>query len=512
MAAEIKTTGSGHAQAQELDAVVVGAGFAGLYMLHLLRDKLGLRVETFEAGDGVGGTWYWNRYPGARCDIPSHHYSYSFSEELQQEWTWSEKYAAQPEILKYLNFVAEKFDLLRDIRFNTRVTSAHYDEGTNRWTVKTDDGRSLSARFFIPAVGNLSDAAIPEFKGHGSFRGDVYMTARWPEEGVDFKGKRVGIIGTGATAMQVIPLIAAEADHLTVFQRTPNYGAPLKNEPMDPEVDRQAKANYPELRRQAWESLAGVPFEQLRPSALEDTPEQRRAHYEDCWEAGGFNVWLGSYGDILFDIEANATAAEFMREKIRERVKDPEVAEMLCPPESQAYGTRRQACETGYFETFNRDNVTLVDLRKSPIEEIVPQGIRTTDGEHAFDILVYATGFDAFTGSLFRMDIRGRGGQTLEQHWSNGPLTLFGISTSGFPNLFLITGPQSPSVLFNMPLGIEMHSEWIADCIAYMDRNGYCSIEPSEKAEQAWIKKTDEVANATLLPQTVVDIGFISRG
>ncbi len=485
-----------------VDAVVVGAGFAGLYMLHLLRDKLGLQVEAFEAAEGVGGTWYWNRYPGARCDIPSHHYSYSFSEELQQEWTWSEKYAAQPEILKYLNYVAEKFDLLRDIQFNTRVKSAHFDEKSGRWHIETDKGHTLSARYFIPAVGNLSDASIPAFEGQGSFRGDVYMTARWPKGGVDFRGKRVGIVGTGATAMQAIPLIAQEAEHLTVFQRTPNYGAPLMNEPMDPEVDRQVKANYPELRRQAWESLAGVPFDKLRPSALSDTPEQRRAHYEDCWQAGGFNMWLGSYEDILSDIEANATAAEFMRDKIRERVDSPEIAEILCPPPSQAYGTRRQACENGYFETFNRDNVTLVDLRKSPIEEIVPEGIRTTDGQYTFDILIYATGFDAFTGSLFRMDIRGKDGKTLEQHWDNGPRTLYGLCTCGFPNLFLITGPQSPSVLFNMPLGIEMHAQWIADCIAYLDQNGYRSIEPTEEDEQGWLAETETVAQTTLLPKT----------
>src|SRR5574337_1324404 len=485
----------------EVDAVVVGAGFAGLYMLHLLRDKLRLKVEVIEAADSVGGTWYWNRYPGARCDIPSHHYSFSFSEELQQEWTWSEKYAAQPEILKYLEYVAAKFDLLGDIQFNTRVTGAHYDEGRQRWRVTTDAGREISARFFIPAVGTLSDANIPKFKGHGSFSGETYVTGRWPKEGVNFAGKRVGIIGTGATAMHSIPVIAEDAAHLTVFQRTPNYAAPLLNGPIDPEVDRQAKANYAELRRQAWDSFAGVPFARLKPSALADTPQQRRAHYEACWTDGGFSLWIGSYGDILFNEEANATAADFVRDKIRERVKNPAIADMLCPPVSQRYGTKRQPCETNYYETYNRDNVTLVDIKKAPIEEITSQGLRTTDAAYDFDILIYATGFDAFTGALFRMDIRGRNGQTLKDYWSAGPRTLYGLKAHGFPNMFTITGPQSPSVLFNMPLGIEMHCEWIADCIRHMGRNGLGSIEANVAEEEAWIAETKRIADSTLLPE-----------
>jgi cyclohexanone monooxygenase len=485
----------------EVDAVVVGAGFAGLYMLHLLRDKLRLRAEVLEAADGVGGTWYWNRYPGARCDIPSHHYSYSFSDDLQQEWTWSEKYAAQPEILDYLNFVAEKLDLRRNIQFNTRVTAAHYDEGRQRWLVKTDSGREISARFFIPAVGTLSDANIPKFTGHGSFAGEVHVTGRWPKEGVNFAGKRVGIIGTGATAMQAIPVIAEQAAHLTVFQRTPNYAAPLVNEPMDLEVDRQAKAGYAELRRAAWDSFAGVPFARLKPSALADTPQQRRDHYEACWMDGGFSLWIGSYGDILFDKDANATAADFVREKIRERVKDPAIADMLCPPKSQAYGTKRQPCETNYYETYNRDNVTLVDIKKAPIEEITSQGLRTADAAYEFDILIYATGFDAFTGALFRMDILGCKGQPLKDHWSAGPRTLYGLCAHGFPNMFTITGPQSPSVLFNMPLGIEMHCEWIAGCIDHMDRNGLGSIDANAAEEDQWIAETKRIADATLLPE-----------
>lgn len=493
-----KSTGD---QSNDVDAVVIGAGFAGLYMLHLLRDKLKLKAEVFEAADDVGGTWYWNRYPGARCDIPSHHYSYSFSPEIENEWNWSEKYAGQPEILEYLEFVARKLDLKRDIQFSTRVVSAHYDEAHQRWTVKTDTGREVRARFFIPAVGTLSDANIPKFNGHGNFEGEVYVTGRWPKEGVNFSGKRVGIIGTGATAMQAIPIIAEECSHLTVFQRTPNYGTPLRNEPMDPEVDRQVKAKYRELRKQAWDSFAGVPFDRLKPSALADSPEERRAHYEACWNDGGFSLWIGCYQDTLFDKEANRYAADFVREKIRARVKDPKVADMLCPPESQAYGTKRQPCETNYFETYNRDNVTLVDIKKSPIAEITPTGLKTIDQEYKFDILVYATGFDAFTGALFRMDIRGRDGLSLKDRWSAGPRTLFGLCAHAFPNMFTITGPQSPSVLFNMPLGIEMHCEWIADVIAYMDRKGLGAIEAEAAEEDKWIAKTKELADATLLPE-----------
>ncbi|MBS0355946.1 MAG: NAD(P)/FAD-dependent oxidoreductase [Proteobacteria bacterium] len=483
------------------DAVVVGAGFAGLYMLHLLRDTLKLKARVFESADGVGGTWYWNRYPGARCDIPSHHYSFSFSPELEQEWTWSEKYAAQPEILEYLEFVARKFDLNKDITFNTRVKSAHFDDGQQRWIVTTDSGETVIARFFIPAVGTLSDANIPQFKGHGSFEGQVLFTGKWPREGVNFAGKRVGIIGTGATAMQAIPVIAEQAAHLTVFQRTPNYGTPLRNEPMNPAVDREVKQRYRTLRQQAWDSFAGVPFERLKPSALADSPEARRQQYEACWEDGGFSLWIGCYGDTLFDPTANRYAADFVREKIRSRVKDPAVAELLCPPESQAYGTKRQPCETNYFETYNRDNVQLVDIRKSAIEEILPTGLRTADAEYQFDILIYATGFDAFTGAMFKMDIRGEGGKTLKDYWSAGPRTLYGLSAHGFPNMFFITGPQSPSVLFNMPLGIEMHCEWIANCITYMDQHGYTAISANTAEEDRWIRHTKELADATLLPE-----------
>lgn len=485
----------------KVDAVIIGAGFAGLYMLHLLRDQLNLKTAVFEAAEGVGGTWYWNRYPGARCDIPSHHYSYSFSPEIEQEWTWSEKYAAQPEILKYLEFVAKKLNLLPDIQFNTRVISAHFNDVEQRWIIKTNDEQEISAKYFIPAVGTLSDANIPEFKGHGQFKGKVYVTGRWPKEGVSFSGKRVGIIGTGATAMQAIPVIAEEAAHLTVFQRTPNYGTPLRNEPMDPEIDRSVKKKYRELRKQAWDAFAGVPFDRLKPSALDDSPEQRRAQYDACWNDGGFSLWIGCYEDTLFNLEANRYAADYVREKIRSRVNDPKVAEILCPPVTQAYGTKRQPCETNYFETFNRENVKLVDIKTNPIKEITPTGLSTTDETFEFDILIYATGFDAFTGALFKMDIRGCNGLSLKDQWSAGPRTLFGLCAHGFPNMFFITGPQSPSVLFNMPLGIEMHCEWISDAIAYVNRNGLGAIEANSEEEEQWITRTKEIADATLLPE-----------
>ena len=484
-----------------VDAVVVGAGFAGLYMLHLLRDKLGLKAAVFEAADDVGGTWYWNRYPGARCDIPSHHYSYSFSKQLQQDWVWTEKYSDQAEILKYLEYVAGRFDLKRDIQFKTQVVSAHFDDECQRWIVANKDGKRYSAKYFIPAVGTLSSANTPKFKGHGSFKGDTYFTGKWPIGGVDFKGKKVAIIGTGATAIQVIPVVAEDAEHLNVFQRTPNYAAPLQNEAMTEEEDRKLKASYDQLREDSWNSFAGVPFPKLRGPALADTAEQRKAHFEDLWQEGGFSLWIGSYQDILYDKAANETAADFVRSKIRQRVNDPKIADMLCPPKGQTYGTKRQPCETGYFEAYNRDNVSLVDIKKAPIEEITPEGLRTSDASYEFDCLIYATGYDAFTGSLYKMDIKGRNGLPLQTYWSDGPRTFLGLAANGFPNMFTITGPQSPSVLFNMPLGIEIHCEWIADCIDYMNSHNLTTIEPERSREDEWLAETKEIADTTLLPE-----------
>jgi len=489
------------AGAKHVDAVVVGAGFAGLYMLLLLRDRLGLDVAGLEAADGIGGVWYWNRYPGARCDIASCDYSYSFSEELQQEWTWPEKYPAQPDILAYLEHVAERFDLKRSFQFDTRVIRADFDERSNRWRIETAHGTRFVAKYFIPATGVLSEGNVPEFKGRENFAGRNCFTGRWPKGGVDFSGKRVGIIGTGATAMQAIPIIAEQAAHLYVFQRTPSFGVPLQNEPMSAEEDRRIKAAYPRIRRAARASFGGLSLLEARPSALADSPAERRAHYESRYQAGGFSVWFGSYSDIFFDATANETAAEFVRQKIRERVKDPAVAALLCPRPGVTYGTKRQPCESGYFEAFNRDNVTLVDIHRAPIEEITPQGLRTADASYEFDYLIYATGFDAFTGALFRMNITGCQGLSLNKYWSAGPRSYLGIATSGFPNMFNITGPQSPSVFYNFPPGIEMHCEWIADCIRFMEAHGLARIDADAEHEEAWLRHIVELADATLMPK-----------
>lgn len=483
------------------DAVVVGAGFAGLYMLHTLRDKLGMRAEVFEAADDVGGTWYWNRYPGARCDISSYHYSFSFSEEIQQEWSWSEKYGAQQEILAYLGFVADKLNLRKNITFETRVISSEFNEKNNRWTIKTSEGHTVVCKYYISGAGTLSSATVPRYPGKDNFKGEVYATSNWPHDGVDFRGKTVGIIGTGASAIQAIPLIAKEADHLTVFQRTPNYAVPLQNYAMDDSEEKAIKANYAQLRKEARASFAGMPFPELRESIFKDDPQEVLEHLEYCWNDGGFSLWLGSYGDILFDEKANEVVAEFVRNKIRERVENPEIAELLCP--DYLYGTKRQPCETGYFEAYNRENVTLVDIKSNPIQRILENGLELKNGEkHKFDCLIYATGFDAFTGPLFKLNLTGRDGIRLQDYWNEGPRTYLGLMSKGFPNFFMITGPQSPSVLFNMPLGIEQHVEWIADLIQYMENNDIETIEPETGKDDEWRSVVENIANSTLLPKT----------
>ena len=495
-------SGSGNGnkdRSTELDAVVVGAGFSGLYMLHRLRE-LGLSTRVYEAADGVGGTWYWNRYPGARCDSESYYYSYSFSDEIQQEWEWTCRYPEQPEILRYLNYVADKLDLRRDIQFKTRVTSAAFNEQANRWDVETSSGDRVSCKFLITAVGCLSTAQLPDIKGLDGFAGKWYHTGQWPHEGVDFTGKRVGIIGTGSSGIQSIPVIASQADHLTVFQRTPNFSVPARNGPMSEEFQRQVKANYEAIRQKNRESLIGMPFDLSDKSALEVTPEERQRVYDELWEVGGFRFLFESYNDLIVSKEANDTAAEYVRGRIRATVRDPAVAEKLSP-RSYPIGTKRPPIDTDYFETFNRDNVTLVDIKASPIEEITRTGIRTRDAEYELDAIVFATGFDAMTGSLFKLGLRGRGGVALEDKWAHGPHTYLGVATAGFPNLFMITGPGSPSVLSNMPVSIEQHVEWIADCITYLRSKGFDSIEASEKAEQDWVAHVNEGANATLYPQ-----------
>ena len=484
--------------APDFDAVVVGAGFAGLYALYRLRDEMGLSVRVYETGDGVGGTWYWNRYPGARCDSESFYYSYSFSEELQQEWVWSSKYPEQPEILSYLEHVADRFDLRRDIQLSTRVTAATFLEDTELWEVRTGRGDVVTARYLISAVGCLSAANVPRIPGLETFTGDWYHTAAWPHEGVDFSGKRVGQIGTGSTGIQAAPVIAAQADHLYVFQRTPNYTVPARNYVMTPGQTAEIKANYAQIRRKARRSFGGFPYDPSDKSALEVSPEERLATYERLWaEEGGFKFIYGSYNDLLVNKESNETAAEFIRSKIREIVKDPETAAKLMPTD-YPYGTKRPPIDTDYYETFNRDNVTLVDLRSSPITEITPTGIRTTTDEYELDVIVFATGFDAMTGSLLKIDIKGRGGVTLEQKWADGPRTYLGMMVAGFPNLFVITGPGSPSVLANMPMAIEQHVEWISDCIAHLRELGATSVEATAEAEEGWVDHVRSIAEVTL--------------
>jgi len=484
-----------------LDAVVVGAGFSGLYMLHRLREA-GFSTRVYEAADGVGGTWYWNRYPGARCDSESIYYNYTFSEELLQEWTWSARYPEQPEILRYLNFVADKFKLRKDIQFKTRITAAHYEETTSRWLIQMDDGSKVSAQYFITAVGCLSAANTPNFKGLENFKGDRYHTGHWPHEKVDFKGKRVGVIGTGSSGVQSIPVIAQEAAHLTVFQRTPQYSIPARNHPYDPAYVIQTKENYSEIKQEMRESATGVPGVTGNRSALEDTPEERQKVYEKAWENGGIHAIGGSYNDLSINAAANNTVAEFARSKISEIVDDPKIAEKLMA--TYYYGTKRPITDSGYYETYNRKNVTLVDLKESPIQEITSKGLRTTAAEVELDVLVFATGFDAMTGSLLKIDIQGKNGVRLQEKWANGEQTktYLGIANAGFPNMFMITGPESPSVLSNMPVSIEQHVEWVADCIEYLRKNGVESIEANESAEDAWSKHCREIAEATLFTKT----------
>jgi cation diffusion facilitator CzcD-associated flavoprotein CzcO/acetyl esterase/lipase len=483
------------------DVVVIGAGFGGLYAVHKLRDELGLTVRGFDLAGGPGGTWWWNRYPGARCDIESVHYSYSFSDEIQREWQWTERFPAQPEILSYLEFVADKLDVRKEFEFATRVTSVVWDDEDKTWTVTTDSGASTTARFVIAATGNLSiPKARSEFPGLEGFAGEVYATSSWPHEGVDLAGKRVGVIGTGSTGIQVIPEIARQADHLTVFQRTANYAVPLRNEPVEPPRRRWLAENWRQVRAKSRDRFLGAPYELPEPSALAVTEEQRRARYDRLWAEGGFRMVTSSYGDVLFDEKANDTVAEYVREQIRERVHDPKTAELLCPTD-HPYGTKRPALETDYFLTFNRDNVDLVDVRTSPIEEVTATGVRTGEREYELDVIVLATGFDAITGPLLNLGFVGRDGVTLARRWADGPRTYLGIAVSGFPNLFTITGPQSAVALYNNPLAIEDHVEFAAAAIKHVLDSGAVTIETNEAAERAWQAEVEGILNLTLLPR-----------
>jgi cation diffusion facilitator CzcD-associated flavoprotein CzcO len=482
----------------EFDVVVVGAGFAGLYMLHRARG-IGLRTRVIEAGGDVGGTWYWNRYPGARCDVESLEYSYQFSDELQQEWQWSERYASQPEILAYLDHVAERFDLRRDIQFGTRVEGAAFDEATDRWEISTDNGARISARFLVMATGCLSSANIPAFPGLDTFEGPTYHTGRWPHEAVDFTGQRVGVIGTGSSGIQSIPVIARQARELVVFQRTATYSVPAHNHPLDDEEQRAIKADYAGFRdRNSQMPFAlGSRLPGNEVLALETAPEERGRVYEDRWQHGGL-PFLGAFIDLLFDNRANETAAEFVRDKIRQIVKDPVVAARLSP--STVIGCKRLCVDTDYYATFNRDNVELVDVSGSPIEEITPRGLRVSGRDYEFDCIVFATGFDAMTGTLLKIDIRGRHGLRLVDAWAEGPRTYLGLSVAGFPNLFTVSGPGSPSVLTNMVVSIEQHVNWIADCLEYLSQNGYESIEATTEAQETWVAYVNAIADFTLFP------------
>ena len=482
----------------ELDALVIGAGFAGLYQLLCLRDHLGLSARALEAGGGVGGTWYWNRYPGARCDSESHVYWYTFSSELMQEWEWSERYPGQAEILRYLNFVADKFDLKRDIQFNSRVASAHYDEAANRWCVRTEQGELFVAKFLVTAVGCLSTANVPKISGLRDFKGTWYHTGHWPHEGVDFTGKRVGMIGTGSTGIQAAPVIAAQAKHLTVFQRTANYSVPARNVPLTPDFKQYVKRNAAEIRAITHDTYNGMGFRVEDRKAVETSPEEREKIYNAAWERGGLQ-FRATFQDMLISKEANDTAADFIKRKIRSIVKDPKTAAILSDID-HPYAAKRPPIDTNYFETYNRPNVSLVDVRAAPIERISSAGICTTEAEYPVDIIVFATGFDAMTGPLLRMDIRGRDGVALKDVWEAGPRNYLGLQIAGFPNLFTITGPGSPSVLCNMPVAIEQHADWIANCIDYMRAKGLERIEPSPEAVESWVAEVNEVASRTLLP------------
>jgi cyclohexanone monooxygenase len=479
-----------------VDVVIVGAGFAGMYMLHRLRG-LGMSARVFEAGGGVGGTWYWNRYPGARCDVESMQYSYSFSPELQQEWQWSELFASQPEILRYANHVADRFDLRRNIQFDTRVTTARFDRATHRWDIRTDCGDQVSARHCVMATGCLSTARMPDLPGMERFAGKTYHTGHWPHGGVDFAGQRVGLIGTGSSAIQAIPMIAQQAAQLTVFQRTPNFSIPSRNGPMTDDYAGSWKSDYPTLRERARHMRTGILNNPNDVSALEVSDAERRRIFEERWAAGGTN-FMAAFNDLIVDRKANDTAAEFVRGKIHETVRDQAVAELLAPS-NHPIGTKRICVDTDYYGTYNRANVTLIDVRSTPISEVTANGVRAGDVEYELDAIVFATGFDAMTGALLKIDIVADG-MTLREKWEAGPRTYLGLMTAGIPNMFMITGPGSPSVLSNMMVSIEQHVDWIADCVAYLRSRGLDCIEATQAAQDAWVQHGNDVADKTLYP------------
>ena len=479
----------------QLDAVVIGGGFSGIYMLHKLREA-GLETRVFEAGSGVGGTWFWNRYPGARCDIQSMEYSYQFSAELAQEWEWSERYATQPEILRYIDHVVERFDLMKDIQLNTRISRTDYVEATQRWTVTTDSGETLDAKYVIMATGCLSSTNYPDIPGLAEFNGELYHTGNWPHEGVNFAGKKVGVVGTGSSGIQSIPIIAEQCEELTVFQRTANFSVPAHNQPLEPSYVADIKSRYAEYRDANRETAFHADFDYNELNALDVSDADRQEEYERRWARGGL-PFMAAYADLMFDTDANATAADFIRGKIDELVEDPDLAEKLKP--KNVVGCKRLCVDTNYYATFNRDNVKLVDINENPIEQITTNGVVAGE-EYDVDVLVFATGFDALTGALTRIDIHGRGGELLRDNWEDGPQSFLGLGVHGFPNLFIITGPQSPSVLTNMLPSIEHHVDWVGDCITYLEQKGLSAIEANVDAQTDWVAHVNEVGDASVYP------------
>ena len=480
----------------DLDVAIVGAGFAGLYALYSTR-KLGLTVRVFEAGKGIGGTWYWNQYPGARCDVESLEYSYQFSPELQQEWEWTERYAGQAEILRYLNHVADRFSLRSDIQLNTRINSAHLQETGCTWLLNTSSGDTVTTRWLIMATGCLSQPHRPRLPGLEQFRGEIYHTGNWPHETVDLAGKRVGVVGTGSSGIQCIPQIARHAERLMVFQRSPAYSVPAHNKPLDPEIQRRVKADYPAFRTRCNQQFAAINTNASKISALEVGPEERRKVYDQRWAHGGL-PFTGAFADLRLKPEANATAADYVRGKIREIVTDPTIAKKLSP--QNTFACKRLCVDTDYYRTFNNSNVTLIDLKAEAFATVTAGGLRTTQGRYEFDAVVLATGFDAMTGALLAMDIRGRDGLQLKDAWQAGPRTYLGLAIVGFPNLFIISGPGSPSVLSNMVVSIEQHVNWITTCIQYMESRGVRVLEAKQKLQDAWVEHVNQLASNTLFP------------
>ncbi|GAB88986.1 flavin-containing monooxygenase [Gordonia rhizosphera] len=485
--------------APDYDSVVIGAGFSGVYMTHKLREQ-GLTTKGFEAAPTVGGTWYWNIYPGARCDCISMEYAFTFDPEIIAEWEWTERYPAQPDILRYIEFVADKLDVKRHFSFNTRVVSAHFDDATGLWSVVTDTGETVTAKYLITAAGCLSTSSTPDFPGIGSFRGQTIHTSAWPREGIDFSGMRVGVIGTGSSGVQVIPKVADQAEHLTVFQRTPAFSLDCGNRPLTEDEKLDFKENIEEFKVLSRQSGSGQFTDTLEVNALDHTEEQRNAVYEERWNRHRAIDLIASYPDLFTDRAANDTIAEFFRGKIRDVVTDPELAEQLSPRD-YPLGAKRITLDTGYFQTYNRDNVSLVSVKNAPIEAITPDGIKTADAEYALDAIVFATGFDAVTGPLLSIDIRGRDGQSLREAWADGPVTYLGVGVHGFPNLFTLTGPGSPNVLTNVVCAIEQHVEWTSEAIAHLEAVGATAFEPRESAAKEWTEQAIKLADGTLYPE-----------